>query len=209
MEQVGRNLEQRGRRVGRQAQIMPVLHSMADQVAALMLSSVIVFGGWLVCCFVSMIYASIACECLQVGSVDSEMLSRVCKRTMLVMQTLYHFRLAMCCTVLTYHLRFITAEPNNKRIRGRKRKRRKKEEKTHKPPNAKITIIATLCLNGIPNPVNAGIGITNTAKSVRICIHAFENHNAFMLKQNPPEMGSQNFRTGTQVRNAVTTAQVP
>lgn len=36
----GRMREMRGRRVGRQAQMIPTLHSMADQVAAPTLSSV-------------------------------------------------------------------------------------------------------------------------------------------------------------------------
>ena len=46
-------------------------------------------------------------------------------------------------------------------------------------------------------------------RSVKICILAFENHRALGLRQKPSIEGSQNFAMGMQLRNPLTTAQVP
>lgn len=45
--------------------------------------------------------------------------------------------------------------------------------------------------------------------SVLICIAALENQSPFSLKQFPGIEGLQNFSTGMQLRNALSTAQVP
>ena len=46
-------------------------------------------------------------------------------------------------------------------------------------------------------------------RSVVICIDALENHRPSELRQNPGIDGSQNLATGTQLRKALRTAQVP
>lgn len=45
--------------------------------------------------------------------------------------------------------------------------------------------------------------------SVAMCMLALENHNPGLLKQKPGIVGSQNFATGTQFKNALITAHVP
>lgn len=42
-----------------------------------------------------------------------------------------------------------------------------------------------------------------------MCMAALENHNAGLFKQYPSIVGSQNFATGMQFKNALSTAQVP
>lgn len=59
------------------------------------------------------------------------------------------------------------------------------------------------------NPTNAGTGITRIARSVAICIPAFEYQRFFELRQWPGIVGSQNLATGIQLKNALITHQVP
>jgi len=68
---------------------------------------------------------------------------------------------------------------------------------------------ATFCFFGSSSAAIAGIGITRIARSVAICMDAFENHRPFELRQVPATVGSQNRATGTQFRNALRTAHVP
>lgn len=83
------------------------------------------------------------------------------------------------------------------------------DQKTYKPPTAKIAIRATLCLLGKSRLYKAGIGITRIARSVAICIEALENHRAFELRHDPGIVGSQKRATGMQFKNPLSTAHVP
>lgn len=80
---------------------------------------------------------------------------------------------------------------------------------TYNPPRANIIMRATFCLRGISIAIKAGIGIIRMTRSVVICILALENQRPGLLRQKPGIELSQNFATGTQVRNALITAQVP
>lgn len=120
------------------------------------------------------------------GSVESEIFLRLTKRTILVMQTLYKLRVSP---------NFDRAVPWG--------------GFTYNPPKANITISASFCLLGISIAIKAGIGIIRIARSVLICILAFENHRPGLLKQNPGRVGFQNLATGMQVKKALTTHQVP
>jgi hypothetical protein len=72
-----------------------------------------------------------------------------------------------------------------------------------------MIISASFCLLGISIAIKAGIGIIRIARSVVICILAFENQRPGLLKQKPGRVGFQNLATGTQVKKALTTHQVP
>ena len=80
---------------------------------------------------------------------------------------------------------------------------------TYKLPKAKIKITPILCFNGSLKLLRTGIGMTKIATSVNMCTLALENQRAFLLKQKPPIEVSQNLATGIQLRNPLTTAQVP
>lgn len=78
----GMNRESSGLRVGRQAQMIPVLHSMADQDAAPTLSSRVVNGiRWF-------LQDGLGSKHVHVGSDESEILFRLTRRMILVTQTL-------------------------------------------------------------------------------------------------------------------------
>jgi hypothetical protein len=72
-----------------------------------------------------------------------------------------------------------------------------------------MIIRASFCFLGISMAINAGMGIIRMARSVVMCILAFENHRPGLLKQKPGRVGFQNLATGTQVKKALTTHQVP
>lgn len=80
---------------------------------------------------------------------------------------------------------------------------------TYNPPKANMIISANFCLRGRSMAMSAGIGMMRIARSVAICMLAFENHSAVLLKQEPGIEGSQNFATGIQFKNALITAHVP
>lgn len=72
-----------------------------------------------------------------------------------------------------------------------------------------MPISAIFCLFGRSNVLSAGMGRIRIARSVVMCMLAFENHSPFMLRQYPGVSGAQNLDTGMQLRNALTTAHVP
>lgn len=57
---------------------------------------------------------------------------------------------------------------------------------THKPPKPNMSIRANFCFRGKSTANNAGMGMIKMARSVAICILAFENHRPGLLKQKPP-----------------------
>lgn len=79
----------------------------------------------------------------------------------------------------------------------------------YNPPSAKIPIRTIFCLLGKFSLDKAGIGIARIARSVAICIPAFEYQRSFWDRQCPGIVGSQNLATGMQLRNALRTHQVP
>lgn len=85
--------ETSGRRVGRQAHIMPTLHSIADQEAAPTLSS-ICFRP--LCVSLDTGYRGIGLRDVQVGSDESEIFFRATRRHMLVTQTLDFVTISLC-----------------------------------------------------------------------------------------------------------------
>lgn len=72
-----------------------------------------------------------------------------------------------------------------------------------------MIISAIFCLFGMSMAIKAGIGIIRIARSVVMCILAFENHRPGLLKQKPGRVGFQNLATGIQVKKALTTHHVP
>lgn len=65
------------------------------------------------------------------------------------------------------------------------------------------------CFLGISIAINAGIGMIKMARSVVICMLAFENHSPGRLRQYPGRVGFQNLATGMQVKKALMMHQVP
>lgn len=117
------------------------------------------------------------------GSEESEIIFRLTRRMILVMQTLL---------MLVWD---ISSSRDQRR--------------PYNPPRANMIINAIFCLRGKSTAIRAGIGIRRIARSVVMCMLAFENHSPGWLRQCPLIEASQNLATGIQLRNALITAQVP
>lgn len=68
---------------------------------------------------------------------------------------------------------------------------------------------ANFCFLGNCSDFRTGIGYTRMTMSVIMWIAEFENHKAFLSKQKPATVGSQNLARGTQLAQALMTVQVP
>lgn len=81
--------------------------------------------------------------------------------------------------------------------------------RTYNPPSAKTAIRANFCFLGNCSDFKTGIGYMRMRVSVRMWMAELENHKAFLSKQKPGTVGSQNFARGTQLAQALMMVQAP
>lgn len=80
---------------------------------------------------------------------------------------------------------------------------------TYNPPSAKTAMRANFCFLGNCSDFRTGIGYMRMTISVIMWIAELENHKAFLSKQKPGTVGSQNLARGTQLAQALMMVQVP
>ena len=80
---------------------------------------------------------------------------------------------------------------------------------TYNPPRAKTAMRANFCFLGNCSDFRTGIGYMRMRISVRMWMAELENHRAFLSRQKPGTVGSQNLARGTQFAQALTMVQVP